>query len=41
LIETEGTALVLYLNGRELPMIILDSITGTIVTIDTSSRPLR
>jgi len=39
LIETAGTALALCLNERELPMTILDPITGSLITIDTSSRP--
>jgi hypothetical protein len=41
LIETAGTALALCLNGRELPMTILDPITGNLVAIDTSSRSRR
>jgi hypothetical protein len=41
LIELAGTALALCLNGKELPMTILDPISGNLVTIDTSSRPRR
>jgi hypothetical protein len=41
LIETSGAALLLCLNERDLPMTILDPITGNLVTIDTSSRPRR
>jgi hypothetical protein len=33
--------LALRLNGKELPMTILDPITGNRVTIDTSSWPRR
>jgi hypothetical protein len=33
--------LLLGLNGRGLPMTILDPITGNLVTIATSSRPRR
>jgi hypothetical protein len=41
MIETAGTALLPCLNGRGLPMTILDPITGNRITIDTSSRPRR
>jgi hypothetical protein len=41
MIETAGAAFAVCLNGRGLPMTILDPITGNRVTIDTSSRPRR
>ena len=41
MIETAGTAFSVCLNGRGLPMTILDPITGNRVTLDTSSRPRR
>jgi hypothetical protein len=41
MIETAGMAFSVCLNGRGLPMTILDPITGNRITIDTSSRSRR